>query len=189
LNSNDDELRSTKYIMMLNLTYYNFYLDLDGVMADFDSVVKSKYPDYVSKTGMWMPEDKFFPLMKENPDCFKHLPLTQDAMELWEFLKPYDVKILTAYPKMFPYVAEHKKEWVAKNICPKVEVITTMGQYKQVYSNPMSILIDDSGRNIGQWVARGGIGVMHYCATETIAYLKELEKNSGASENIDLGRL
>jgi hypothetical protein len=37
-----------------------------------------------------------------------------------------------------------------------------------------NILIDDWGRNIKEWQARGGIGIKHKSAAETIAALKKL---------------
>jgi hypothetical protein len=42
---------------------------------------------------------------------------------------------------------------------------------------PCGILIDDNGRNIGQWLRRGGIGILHKNTESTIEVLEALEKN------------
>ena len=42
------------------------------------------------------------------------------------------------------------------------------------YANEHSILIDDMQKNIDQWKAAGGIGILHTNAKDTIKKLKDL---------------
>ena len=45
---------------------------------------------------------------------------------------------------------------------------------KKNYANANSILIDDMQKNIDQWRAAGGIGILHTSAASTIEQLKKL---------------
>lgn len=152
------------------LRNFDFYLDLDGVMVDFDKRKYQMKMHYANDNEMWAEIDK-------HPHWFLSLEAMPDAMELWKFLEPYQPTILTAIPRTAQkeHAADDKREWVKRNLSSTVKVITCYGIEKQLYSHPRGILIDDMGRNIGQWINKGGIGVLHKNAEQTIALLKELQ--------------
>ena len=154
--------------MTTKLLTFKFYLDLDGVMVDFD---KHKYRlknHFESDREMWEEVNKV-------PHWFLNLDPMPDAFELWEFLEPYNPTILTAIPRTAQkeHAAEDKRQWVKNHLGDNVNVITCYGIEKQLHANPSAILIDDSGRNIGQWINKGGIGILHRDAFNTISALKE----------------
>lgn len=71
------------------------FLDLDGVLADFDVAahrVLGAPPDAVAPNVMW-------PRIASQPDFFGTLPLMPDALELWSFAAPYSPTILTGAPR------------------------------------------------------------------------------------------
>jgi hypothetical protein len=45
---------------------------------------------------------------------------------------------------------------------------------KQLFSEPNRILIDDMKQTIDEWNAKGGIGIFHISAADTISQLKKL---------------
>jgi len=154
------------------LKYHDLYLDLDGVMVDFD---KHKYRiknHFDSDAEMWAEINKV-------PHWFLNLDPMPDAFVLWNFLKQYKVTILTAIPRTAQkeHAADDKREWVHRYLGEDVPVITCYGIEKQEYAvrGYRSVLIDDTGRNVGQWVRRGGTGILHRDAENTIAFLKELQ--------------
>lgn len=144
------------------------YLDLDGVMVDFERGLEN-LRHHESKGAMWKE-------IKRTPNWFLGLKPKKDYWELWDWLQgKYDITILTALPRYMPQEADaDKREWVRKYLSNTVRVTTCFGIEKQDYAMGYNILIDDSGRNIGQWINQGGIGILHRDAKTTIEILKEL---------------
>jgi hypothetical protein len=66
-----------------------------------------------------------------------------------------------------------KRVW-KKNNLPDAKMILTPARFKQKYAGENKILIDDMERNIQQWRDKGGIGILHTSAADTIKQLKEL---------------
>ena len=62
----------------------------------------------------------------------------------------------------------------AKKKLPTSKLILAFAHQKKDYANENSILIDDRSKNIDQWRAAGGIGILHTDAASTIEKLKEL---------------
>ncbi len=148
------------------------FVDLDGVMADFDSKARELVgPSYVkSSKDVWKVLDK-------HPDFFRTLNLMPDAMEMWKFLTAnfVDIEILTAVPQNgnMPQAEFDKRAWVKEHQHVNVKVNTCFAVEKQNYcTEPGMILIDDNVKNIAQWGSKGGIGIFHVSAKETISCLK-----------------
>lgn len=153
-------------------------LDLDGVMADFDTAVDLRIrPHYgdVSDDEMWEI------IHHEFPNWFLELPIKSGCTRLWNYANKIcpAVSILTAVPSAkrgFTDVAEQKIAWVREHLSKDVPIITCLGIEKQLHCmDKDDVLIDDMGRNIGQWIKAGGIGILHHSVSQTINVLKELE--------------
>lgn len=153
-------------------------LDLDGVMADFDLAVGQRiWPHYgtVSDDEMWAIINTEFPFW------FRELPLKTGAIRLWNYANKIcpAVSILTAVPSAergLADAAEQKIAWVRNHLSKDVPIITCLGIEKQLHCmDKDDVLIDDMGRNIGQWIKAGGIGILHHSVSQTINVLKELE--------------
>ena len=95
-----------------------------------------------------------------------------DGKQPWNYIKPYNPSLLSA-PSMEESSRLGKRLWVRNNI-PGTKLILRSAEQKQEFANPNAILIDDRTSNIEQWRAKGGIGIMHTSANETIKQLKEL---------------
>lgn len=160
---------------------YQLFCDLDGVISDFDSRFEhftgktpTEYDDELTqKYGKKIAMDKFWAEIDPIGTKFwSEMDLMPDAMTLWNYIEKYDPKFLSS-PSRSQTSRDGKKEWCSKHF-PGVELILKIASEKQEYSCETCILIDDKGSNIDQWNARGGIGILHTSANDTIKRLKEL---------------
>lgn len=174
------------------------YLDVDGVLADFDG--------YVAKHGIqnrtghihrpnseWSDEDKKVDaevrLLMDTPGFWSALPVLPDAHELWDYVqKHYTVTILTARPVDAigaHRIAEEKHRWVNDHFDEgRYEFICCLRSEKREYArskrflHSRNLLIDDMPYNCREWTEAGGISIRHTSACDTIKHLKALHDPS-----------
>jgi len=129
------------------------YLDLDGVLADFDShaenLVTASGEDVRSERDWWR-------ILKQDNHFFLNLDPMPYAMAIWKAARSvtHDVQILTALPKenTFPNAMNDKSAWVARHFGKNVKV--NFGPYskdKWRHARPGDILVDDRLSNIQEW--------------------------------------
>ena len=87
-------------------------------------------------------------------------------------LKKYN-PILLSSPSASESSRLGKRLWVKKYL-PGTKLILASAEKKQNYSGKDKILIDDRPDNIEQWRARGGKGILHVNAQDTINQLQNL---------------
>ena len=153
-------------------TQYTIYCDMDGVLVDFDR-------GYQELTGMTtqqadaMGGDTFWePLTKAGAKWWITLNWMSDGKQLWNYIKKYTPILLSA-PSQQESSRLGKRVWVKREL-PDVKLILRPASQKQQYASPTSILIDDRQKNIDQWEAAGGIGILHTSTANTIEQLKQL---------------
>ncbi|HYC02931.1 MAG TPA: hypothetical protein VED40_06540 [Azospirillaceae bacterium] len=145
------------------------FLDLDGVLADFDrgvELVTGKRPDQQTTKDMWR-------ALGKHRDFFGTLEMMRDAHDLWEYCRPHKPRILTGLP-LGNWAAAQKKRWVANMLGADIEVITCMSREKHRWSGPGHVLVDDRAKLKDEWEAKGGTFILHTGASESIAALKRL---------------
>jgi hypothetical protein len=145
------------------------FLDLDGVLADFDQGVEKllgKRPDQLSTRTMWG-------ALARHGDFFGTLEMMADARELWEFCAPHDPVILTGLP-LGKWAEPQKRRWVGNMLGEKVRVITCMTRDKPRHSGPGKVLVDDREKTRAGWEERGGTFILHKSAADSIAALRKL---------------
>jgi hypothetical protein len=145
------------------------FLDLDGVLADFDRAVLAVTglrPDQQSVPAMWR-------ALAHHADFFATLPMLPDAPALWDFCRPHRPVILTGLP-LGNWAAPQKRRWVAAHLGNDVDVITCMARDKVLHSGPGHVLVDDRAAAAGPWQTAGGVFVLHTTAAATIATLESL---------------
>ncbi|QJE74899.1 hypothetical protein HHL28_13850 [Aerophototrophica crusticola] len=148
---------------------HRLFLDLDGVLADFDrgvEMITGRRPDQLPTKVMWA-------ALARAPDFFGTLHLMQDAHDLWEYCKPHRPVILTGLP-LGKWAAPQKQRWVANMLGADVEVITCMARDKPRWSGPGHVLVDDREKTKPGWEEKGGTFILHRNAAESIAALKGL---------------
>lgn len=137
------------------------YLDLDGVMADFDKHFEDTFQASaydVTKSQMWK-------LIHATPNFFSTIPPMDGALEAWdEWIRHYEPTILTSCGSSnFEHVAVQKREWVRKHLGADIQVIPVAdGLHKPLAMRSAGdILIDDWGKNVEAWQIAGGLPIKH----------------------------
>ena len=136
------------------------FLDLDGVMADFDGGFPAKF-GYDHRA---VPDEVMWAEIEKDGKFFRELPPCAGALEFFSRARWYSPVILTACPAdKFSDVAEQKRAWVRKWLGSQVPIVFTVGgKTKQLYMHkPGDILIDDFPRNVERWNKAGGEGILH----------------------------
>jgi hypothetical protein len=148
---------------------------MDGVIADFDKKYKELYNIAPRDADTYKTFDKFFTMFIAERQ-FAKLDLMPDALVLIEYLKslsvPTEILSSTSSEKRDAEIREQKIEWLHKhNLTFPINLVPGK-RLKRNFSNPNSILIDDTAQNIDQWRAEGGVGILHTDAMTTIGILK-----------------
>jgi hypothetical protein len=153
-------------------TEYTIYCDMDSVLVDFDR-------GYQELTGMTSQQadakgvETFWdPISKAGAKFWITLQWMPDGKQLWDYIKKYNPILLSA-PSREESSKLGKRVWVKREL-PGAKLILKYASQKQEYASPTSILIDDRQKNIDQWKAAGGIGILHTNTANTIKQLKQL---------------
>ena len=157
------------------------FVDLDGVLADFDAKVE----ELVGPDWKKMPDKDLWKFLKDNyQNFFALLDKMPQGAQLWkgilELAKKanYDVKILTAIPRRssVPSAEKDKIEWFKKHYSAKHEVKIgpfSGDKWKHVKTS-YDILIDDRADNIKDWEEKGKAIGIQFLSTDQA--LNELER-------------
>lgn len=175
------------------------FLDMDGVLADFQHGVKTYYdidleamnkmkevPNILKKknSAMWGH-------IRKNPQFWNNLKPMDDAQQLWDYFSHLDPIILTAAPSTFSVgsetflmVGEMKKTWIKRifNMSDDTRFICTTSsrKHQHVIDSHHNVLIDDNTKNISNWTNTGNIGILHKTASKSI---KEYESHFNSIKN------
>ena len=145
------------------------FLDLDGVLADFDRGVQAvcgRPPEDLPLRTMWAS-------LARAPRFFETLEMMHDAEALWRFCAPHRPTILTGLP-LGSWAPAQKRRWVARVLGAHVPVIACMSRDKPRWSAPGHVLVDDRIAARDGWERKGGLFVHHVSAERSIARLREL---------------
>lgn len=136
------------------------YLDLDGVLADFDAAYEARFGVHPSAHD----DDVLWPNINGCDRYFADLPPCPGAIDFFMQVAPFEPTILTACPKSnYQAVARQKREWVRRHLGWGVPVLPVMGGANKVLfmHAPGDILIDDFEKNLAPWRAEGGVAILH----------------------------
>jgi len=171
----------------------HIFLDLDGVLADFDAHALACFgiacgDINVSRAQMndaqKAREDELYRGMYEHPDFFGSMPVMKDALDLVAEAERIDrgFRILTAAPAprdfapdIFERAKASKLAWCARHLGlfeERVIVCRSKDKHLQVGRPPgIHVLVDDRPLNIHRWTEAGGTGILHSSAAGSIAAL------------------
>ncbi len=171
---------------------YTIFCDLDGVLVDFDkgyeelTGIKTHHADRQGSQHFW---DLFRNSLTEKgiseKQYWERLEWMPDGKQLWDYISPYNPYILTApsvnhdLPADVKYKLSHneskqgKTEWV-KRLDNMRELKFKASKFKKDLSKKGRILIDDRKPTIDGWNLKGGIGILHTSADDTIKQLQKL---------------
>lgn len=156
------------------------YIDMDGVVADFDKYAEQILGPLPGHNGIY--PDAQWQKIASNPRLYKDLKKTAYADRLVDecrdlaLMREYNLIFLTAVPKGndIKWAFYDKVVWV-QNYFPDIPV--HFGPYstdKWQHCQPGDILIDDRSSNIEQWRVAGGIAIHHVDIDATLYELSRL---------------
>ena len=154
------------------------YVDLDGVLVDFDNGFKSisggiDKINYIKKNGI----ENFWKLINSNGEkWWESLDWMPDGTKLWSAIKNKNIKILTSGStrNTGTMAINGKKKWVADHLGPIETIVVNKSHEKQKYARVGDILIDDLSSNISEWTVKKGTGILHRNADDTINKLNDV---------------
>jgi hypothetical protein len=141
-----------------------FYLDMDGVVADWAQGVSQMVGWTVNPDPMSRMSDSEWAQVLEHPRLFLNLPVKQSADQLVDLARAYrdhlgwELLFLTAIPHLndVPWAFWDKMLWAQKH-WPDIPVhFGPHSRDKQIHCTPGDILVDDRPDNCAQWTAVGG---------------------------------
>jgi 5'(3')-deoxyribonucleotidase len=158
---------------------YTIFCDMDGVLVDFDKGYEDLTGKHTKHADL-QDRNEFWGLLKSSLkekglteyDYWVNLEWMSDGQILWNYIKGYNPYVLTA-PSMDPGSKQGKTEWVARLDNMK-KIYFKPARFKQELSAKNRILIDDRADTIERWRSKGGIGILHTSAEDTINQLKQL---------------
>jgi len=150
------------------------YLDMDGVLDDFVGAACREHvrpcydkPEHygifdmekiwgITPKAFWSKLDvdayKFWRRLEKTPEADEIVQLAIDTFGV------ENVAILTA-AAMHPMCAAAKRDWI-REYYPQFEKRIIYAQAKGFVGGPKKVLIDDRDRNIEDWEAAGGVGIL-----------------------------
>ena len=161
---------------------YKLFVDLDGVLADFEKGVKKftgNYPrEYKSVGQMWREVEKV-------SDFYARLDWMPDG---WESVEPFNPTLLTGIPMGKTPWADQKRKWVNKYLGPNVpmiikhpretKLVAALHSYGldqlSIAQDETWILIDDDTKHAPAWLNAGGIFIYHKKVLDTITELADI---------------
>ena len=161
---------------------YKIYLDMDGVIADFNTRFKDlsgiEPREFESKYG----RKAFWDFIDEKNKIkfWVGIPPMPGASELVSYISKHDYEILTA-PSIKDQSRLGKNLWVRNHVGdifpskPKVTFKFSKEKHKVKQNlSQFDILIDDRQSIIDNWNNAGGFGILYQSTSQAIADLKKL---------------
>jgi hypothetical protein len=155
-----------------------FFVDMDGVLADFDAHHEAVFGTRSNKDA----DNVDWSAVNAYPDFHFDIPPMADMLALWNFVLPFKPIILTGVPASISIAANNKVRWVRKHLGDNVEVRCCLSKEKWLHADPGDILIDDWEKYKHLWEGTGGVWITHKSAAETISQL--VKHLAGRTENV-----
>lgn len=154
------------------------YLDMDGVIADLNQYWLEHFNQPTVRDDPNVEDNWIAAVTRQH--CFAKLDMCHGAKLLARTLRQTaDVEILssTSDRSTAPLVAKQKRIWLDNNGFAdlKANFVKTKKE-KSNFATPSSLLIDDSKACIDPFIEKGGMGILHISAMDTILQLSKLLK-------------
>ena len=159
------------------------FVDMDGVFVDYEKHFNELSPTKLSVYN-GVPEleselDEIKKVFISQKEFFLNAPIMEDGYELYEGLiilqKEYkfNISLLTAVGQHHSDIAiKQKMAWAKKHIpiIPFNYVIRS--HHKANFAEMNTLLVDDRQKALKPFLEKGGKGILHTSANETISELK-----------------
>lgn len=152
---------------MENAFGHRLFVDMDGVLADFDSGYHQRFGIRPSTKA----DNVDWDLVRATQGFYEDLPPMPDFSALWDGIRHLNPTVLTGIPKSVEEAAANKRAWVAKWLGPDVPVICCLSAEKYLHARPGDVLIDDWEKYRYRWESMGGRWITHTSAEASLAEL------------------
>ena len=165
-----------------NDSEYQIYLDMDGVIADFNQRFENLSGMEPSAFEQKYGKDLFWDFIDEKNKLrfWVGIPVMEGAKQLVDYVSKHDYKVLTA-PSMKKESRLGKLLWIRNKtgdlFNSKPQVIFKKAKEKHKVKPSLTefdILIDDRADTIDRWTSAGGTGILFQSASQAIKELKKL---------------
>ena len=154
------------------------YLDMDGVLCDFEK----RFTELYGKDALGARDRKNFTtnwpnfIMDGNFESLEWFPGGKELLDFIQNKTDWEVEILSSSggEKFHSEVAAQKVVWLCDKGIPYKANIVPGRKHKTAYATPETILIDDTEDIIVNFNAAGGLGILHKDINETLAKLRTL---------------
>ena len=147
------------------------YIDLDGVLCDFEKQFKDLVGISTDEFESKYSEKDFWKVIGEHGENYwSQMPWMKDGKKLWSYVKKFNPTILST-PSRDKTSETGKIKWIKRELGNVPYILI---REKEKYANDTSVLVDDLTKKINRWNAKGGIGILHKSADQSIKQLKGL---------------
>lgn len=149
------------------------YLDMDGVLADFDQHHFDVFGIRPCKTA----DNVDWAAVRAIPNFYLNIPPMPDMWELFVGVQKmigHTPTILTGVPASVSDAPANKVGWVEKYLGAHVPVITCRSKDKFMHAKPGDVLIDDWDNYKSRWEQAGGVFIIHRNAAESLDALAKV---------------
>ncbi len=145
------------------------YVDMDGVLADFDGHYEKLFGYIPVRPGGcdWK-------LVNGVEDFYLTMGEMPDLNTLWDRLYLHNPTVLTGIPRQIDAAENDKRRWANVHLPPGTQVICCQAKDKYRYCKPGDLLIDDYSRHKPAWLNAEGIWITHTSAIDTCRQLDSL---------------
>ena len=151
---------------------YTIYLDMDGVIVDFDKQFKDAFDMMPREFEEAFGAKMFWKKIEDRGVGFwRGMDWMPGGEELYNAVSKYKHFLLSS-PSRSDTSKIGKHMW-RKDNTPNTKLILSRSYNKKNYADKSNILIDDRESNIQQWREAGGIGILYTSADQV---MKELNK-------------
>lgn len=145
------------------------YIDLDGVLTDFEKEFKKHTGQTSSEYVKDHPLSEMWDVINNIDHFWLNMNWTPEGKKLWNSVKEYNPILLSAPADRVHQCKSDKIAWVKREIG---DVKLILDSDKGKYAESGAILVDDMDKNITSWNAAGGTAIKHTDVHKTIKEIR-----------------
>lgn len=155
------------------------FVDMDGVLADFDRHYKTVFDVEASK----LLDNVDWQKVRGHKDFYANIPPMHDFDVLWSYVTRVGQRlgtppiVLTGIPSSVEEAEANKRAWITRHLGDAVPVICCLSKDKCLHGLPGDVLIDDWEKHRQAWEDMGGYWITHTSATSSCYALDVLLSN------------